>query len=53
MIAETLVVTHFWTLNVYWTDYYLDRLSFRLPVTKFSQDWIFFFSDIVHDDSWP
>ena len=53
MIAETLVVTHFWTLNVYWTDYYLDRLSFPLPVTKFSQDWIIFFSDIVHDDSWP
>ena len=53
MIAETLVVTHFWTLNVYWTDYYLDRMSFRLPVTKFSQDWIIFFSDIVHDDSWP
>ena len=53
LIAETLVVTHFWTLNVYWTDYYLDRMSFRLPVTKFSQDWIIFFSDIVHDDSWP
>ena len=22
-------------------------------VTTFSQDWISFFSDIVHDDSWP
>ena len=58
----------FWTLDVSRTESYeipLVRLSVHLSVclsvrlsnrpfvTKFSQDWIISFSEIVHDEDWP
>ena len=58
----------FWTLDVSRTEFCeitLVRLSLHLSVrlsvrlfdcpsvTKFSQDWIISFSEIVHDDNWP
>ena len=58
----------FWTLDVSLTESYeinLVHLSVHLSVclsvllsdrpsvTKFSQDWIISFSEIVQDDNWP
>ena len=52
---EILKIINFWTLDVSGTASYGITLlcpSVRPSITKFSQDWfIFFFSDIVHDDS--
>ena len=52
------MIETYWTLAVSWAASYEITffrlavcLSVCLPVTKFSQDWIISFFDIVHDDS--